>query len=90
MNRQKFSFPSHGFGCIAKGIPSLAEVRFGEREVWCKNSFSYLQVILCCVTKLSGVQLQESTLEATRALGINHLSFVTFPPFFMVIVLEKM
>ena len=46
--------------------------------------------MLCCVTKMSGVLLQEAMSEATRALGINHPSFVTFSPFFAVTVLEKL
>lgn len=46
--------------------------------------------MLRCVTETSGVQLQEATTEATRTLGINHLSFVTFPPLFVVILLEKL
>lgn len=31
---------------------------------------------------MSAAQLQDARTEATKALGINHLSFVTFPPLF--------
>lgn len=40
--------------------------------------------MLGCVTKTSGVLLQEAMTEANRALGIHHLSFVISPPFFAV------